>query len=62
MNKHLAIVCTLPTGMFLAGVFLFYLGIKYPIPDDNTIPKIGTTFMVGAIIITLQVLYSLYLG
>lgn len=62
MNEHLAIVCVLPTALFLVGGFLYCLGIKHPIPDDNTIPKLGITFMVGAIIIALQSLYSIYLG
>ena len=62
MNKHLIIVCALPTALFLGGGFLYYLDSKWPIPDDKTIHNIGGLFMLGAIVIVLQSLYSLYLG
>ena len=62
MNKHLAIVCALPTALFLAGAFLTYLNSKWPIPQDKTVRNIGDMFMLGAIVIALQSLYSLYWG
>ena len=62
MNKHLIIVCALPTALFLGGSFLYYLNSKWPISDDSTTCNVGGMFMLGAIAIVLQLLYSLYLG
>ena len=62
MNKHLVIVCTLPTALFLTGAFLTYLDNKFPIPENRTIRNVGCIFMAGAIAIVLQSLYSLYGG
>ena len=62
MNKHLAIVCALPTALFILGGFLLFLDSKWPIPDDTAIRDVGGMFMLGAIVIILQSLYSLYLG
>ena len=62
MNKHLVIVCALPTALFLTGAFLTYLDSKFPIPEDKTIRNVGCIFMAGAIAIVLQSLYSLYGG
>jgi hypothetical protein len=62
MNKHLAIICALPTALFLFGVLLIYLDAKWPIPDNKAIRNGGILFMVGAIVIVLQVMYSLYGG
>ena len=62
MNKHLIIVCALPTALFLGGGFLYYLDSKWPIPDDKPIRNVGGIFMAGAIIIVLQAMYSSYLG
>ena len=62
MNNHLAIICILPTALFAGGSFLYFVGTKFPIPEDNTLRNIGSIFMIGAIVIALQALYSLYLG
>lgn len=61
MNKHLVIVCVLPTALFIGGGFLAYIGFKYKIAtDDNTIYNVGGMFILGAIAIALQSLYSAY--
>ena len=62
MNSHLAIICALPTTLFLLGSFLCYLDSKWPIPDDSTIRSIGNMYMLGGIVIALQALYSIYFG
>ena len=62
MNIHLAIVCALPTALFILGGFLLFLDSKWPIPDDTAIRDMGGIFMVGGIVIALQSLYSIYLG
>lgn len=63
MNSHLAIICALPTALFLGGGFLTYIGYKYRhATDDDTIYNLGTILIGGAIAMVLQSLYSIYLG
>lgn len=60
MNKHIAIICALPTALFLVGGLLCYLDSKWPIPEDKTIRNLGGIFLLGAIVIALQVVYNIY--
>ena len=62
MNTHLAIICALPTVLFILGSLLLYLDSQFPIPEDKTIRNVGKLFMAGAIAIVLQSLYSIYFG
>ena len=63
MNKHLVIVCALPTVLFIGGGFLSYIGFKYKmVTDDRAMYDVGNMFMIGAVVIALQSLYSLYWG
>ena len=58
MNEHLTLICALPTVLFASGAFLYTIGTN---PGTEELRSVGKLFMVGAIVMVLQILYSIYL-
>ena len=57
MNEHLMVLCTVPTTLFIFGCFLLVAGIRVP---DKEIRNFGGILILGAIVIVLKALHSLY--